>query len=104
MDLSKSQSLLIIVRDVRLPSSITVMFALLLCTIASKFYCQYQTYSCPVGFLQMNNEQLGYDPTIVSTSDGEHFIDILREGYSERLFFDGLMKRAFCVAGRATTC
>ncbi|KAL1998638.1 hypothetical protein VTN02DRAFT_5866 [Thermoascus thermophilus] len=57
-----------------------------------------------LGFLRMNNEQLGYDPTIMSSSDGKRFIKIVRNGQSERLFLDGLMKRAPCVAGRATTC
>jgi hypothetical protein len=32
------------------------------------------------------------------------FIEILREGKMERLVVDGLMKRAPCVVGRATTC
>lgn len=40
----------------------------------------------------------------MSNSDGKRFIDIVRNGQSERLILDGLMKRALCVAGRATTC
>ncbi|TQB71503.1 hypothetical protein MPDQ_007542 [Monascus purpureus] len=60
--------------------------------------------SAILGFLRMSNEQLGYDPSIFSSSDGKRFIEIVRDGQSERLILDGLMKRASCVAGRATTC
>lgn len=63
-----------------------------------------QFVSTILGFLLMNNEQLGYDPSILSTSDGERYIEIIRDGQSERLILDRLMKRAPCVAGRATTC
>jgi hypothetical protein len=52
----------------------------------------------------MNNEQLGFDSSIGSTSEGKKFIEIIRDGLSERLILDSLMKRAPCVAGRATTC
>jgi hypothetical protein len=58
--------------------------------------------STMLGFLRMNNEQLGYDPTILSSTDGKRFIEILRDGQSERLILDGLMKRAPCVAGELT--
>lgn len=57
-----------------------------------------------LGFLRMNNEQLGYDPSIMSSSDGKRFIEITHNGRSERLVLDGLLKRGPCVAGRATTC
>ncbi|GIK06015.1 hypothetical protein Aspvir_010133 [Aspergillus viridinutans] len=60
--------------------------------------------SVMLGFLLMNDAQLGYDPTVMSNSDGKRFIDIVRNGQSERLILDSLMKRAPCVAGRATTC
>jgi hypothetical protein len=63
-----------------------------------------QFVSTILGFLLMNNEQLGYDPSILSTSDGKRYIEIIRDGQSERLILDRLMKRAPCVAGRATTC
>ncbi|KAH2786354.1 hypothetical protein KXW38_004759 [Aspergillus fumigatus] len=36
--------------------------------------------------------------------DGRRFIEIIRDGHSERLILDRLMKRAPCIAGRATTC
>jgi len=56
-----------------------------------------------LGFLSMNEEQLGFDPTII-TADGKRFIQIERNGQQERLIIDELMKRAPCIAGRATTC
>jgi hypothetical protein len=51
----------------------------------------------------MNEEQLGFDPTIVSAGD-QKYIEIERNGQRERLVIDQLMKKAPCVAGRATTC
>ncbi|OAA41678.1 serine/threonine-protein kinase Sgk2 [Metarhizium rileyi] len=56
-----------------------------------------------LGFLSMDEENLGFDPTmIVSTS--ERYIEIERNGQTERLIIDEVMKRAPCIAGRATTC
>lgn len=63
-----------------------------------------QFVSAMLGFLTMNDEQLGYDPSIISTSDGKNYIEIPRDGHCERLILEGLMKRSACVAGRATTC
>ncbi|KAL2175530.1 uncharacterized protein P884DRAFT_286564 [Thermothelomyces heterothallicus CBS 202.75] len=56
-----------------------------------------------LGFLWMSEEELGFDPTII-TANGQRFIEIKREGTTERLILDGVMKRARCIAGRATTC
>ncbi|KAI1300772.1 hypothetical protein F5Y03DRAFT_223623 [Xylaria venustula] len=56
-----------------------------------------------LGFLWMNEEQLGFDPTII-TSGGERYIEIDRNGCRERLIIDAVMRRAPCIAGRATTC
>ncbi|KAJ6102052.1 hypothetical protein N7486_004479 [Penicillium sp. IBT 16267x] len=56
-----------------------------------------------LGFLWMTEEQCGFDPTII-TEDGERFIDIERNGQTERLILKRLMNRAPCIAGRATTC
>ncbi|OTA98042.1 hypothetical protein M426DRAFT_326299 [Hypoxylon sp. CI-4A] len=56
-----------------------------------------------LGFLWMNEEQLGFDPTI-ATLGGEQYIEIKRDGQVERLIIDKCMKRAPCIAGRATTC
>ncbi|PLB47088.1 hypothetical protein P170DRAFT_511741 [Aspergillus steynii IBT 23096] len=57
-----------------------------------------------LAFLRMNTEELGYDSTIVSTSDGTRCLDIVRDGQPERLILDGLIRRPSCIAGRATTC
>lgn len=59
--------------------------------------------SVTLGYLWMSNEQLGFDPTIFE-SNGKRYIDIVRNDQKERLIMDGLIKRAPCVAGRATTC
>ena len=59
--------------------------------------------SAVLGYLWMNEEQLGFDPTI-SESDGKRYIEIIRNDQRERLVLDEFMKRASCVAGRATTC
>ncbi|KAJ5215349.1 uncharacterized protein N7498_001756 [Penicillium cinerascens] len=56
-----------------------------------------------LGFLWMSEEQCGFDPTII-TRDGERFIEIERNGQTERLVLESLMSRAPCIAGRATTC
>lgn len=59
--------------------------------------------SAILGFLWMSEQQLGFDPTIM-TENGQQFIEIEREGATERLILDGLMRSARCIAGRATTC
>ncbi|KAM3496850.1 hypothetical protein MY10362_009778 [Beauveria mimosiformis] len=56
-----------------------------------------------LGFLQMDEVKLGFDPTII-TSNGERYIEIKRHSQTERLIIDEDMKRAPCIAGRATTC
>lgn len=55
-----------------------------------------------IGFLWMTNEQLGFDPTIL-TIDGQRCIEIERNGLTERLIIDKVIRRAPCIAGRATT-
>ncbi|KAK3302485.1 uncharacterized protein B0T15DRAFT_577582 [Chaetomium strumarium] len=62
-----------------------------------------QFLSTVLGFLWMNEEQLGFDPTI-TTEGGQRLITVKRNGQTERLVIDKLMKRAPCIAGRATTC
>jgi len=62
-----------------------------------------QFTSAMLGFLWMNEEQLGFDPTIL-ISDGKRYIKVVRNDQTERLILDELIKRAPCVAGRATTC
>ncbi|OBS20584.1 hypothetical protein FPOA_06941 [Fusarium poae] len=56
-----------------------------------------------LGFLWMNEEELGFDPTIMSANQ-ERFIEINRNGLTERIIIDQVMQRARCIAGRATTC
>ncbi|PNY25614.1 Uncharacterized protein TCAP_04448 [Tolypocladium capitatum] len=56
-----------------------------------------------LGFLWMNEDGLGFDPTII-TSGGERYIEIDRDGQTERLVFDAVIMRTPCIAGRATTC
>ena len=62
-----------------------------------------QFVSMVLGFLWMDREQLGFDPTIL-TENGELFIEIKRNGLTERIIIDGVMQRARCIVGRATTC
>jgi hypothetical protein len=62
-----------------------------------------QFVSTILGFLWMNEEELGFDPTIIS-AEGRRYIEIERNGQTERLIINGVMKRARCIAGRATTC
>ncbi|KAF4502795.1 hypothetical protein FAGAP_951 [Fusarium agapanthi] len=56
-----------------------------------------------LGFLWMSEEQLGFDPTIM-TANGKRFIEVNRSGSTERIIIDEVMQRAPCIAGRATTC
>jgi hypothetical protein len=56
-----------------------------------------------LGFLWMSEEQLGFDPTIITNGD-QRYIEIERHGVQEKLIIDEVMRRAPCIAGRATTC
>ncbi|KAH8733202.1 hypothetical protein GQ44DRAFT_669076 [Phaeosphaeriaceae sp. PMI808] len=62
-----------------------------------------QFISIILGFLWMNDEQLGFDPTIITVGD-KRYIEIERDNGKERLVIDRVIRRARCVAGRATTC
>ncbi|KAF1358632.1 hypothetical protein EJ07DRAFT_122543 [Lizonia empirigonia] len=62
-----------------------------------------QFVSAMLGFLWMNEEQLGFDPTIITAGD-KRYIEIERDDGKERLVIDKVIKRVACVAGRATTC
>ncbi|KAF1924748.1 uncharacterized protein M421DRAFT_424639 [Didymella exigua CBS 183.55] len=62
-----------------------------------------QFVSAVLGFLWLNEEQLGFDPTII-TAGGKRYIEIERHDRPERLILDKVIKRVPCVAGRATTC
>ena len=48
-----------------------------------------QFVSTVLGFLWMNEEELGFDPTIM-TANNQRFIEIERDGATERLIIDGL--------------
>lgn len=56
-----------------------------------------------LGFLRLSEKGLGHDPTIMKNND-QQYIDIERNGTMERIFLRKIMRRARCVAGRATTC
>ena len=62
-----------------------------------------QFVSAMLGFLWMNKEQLGFDPTIVTVGD-KRYIEIEQRSKKERLVIDKAIKRVPCIAGRATTC
>lgn len=51
----------------------------------------------------MNEEQLGFNPTIITVRD-KRYIKIERDNGKERLVINRVIKRVPCVAGRATTC
>ncbi|OCK78451.1 hypothetical protein K432DRAFT_427264 [Lepidopterella palustris CBS 459.81] len=55
-----------------------------------------------LGYLWMSEEELGLDSTIVG--DGRRYTSIPRDGQTERLCLEGLIKQQRSVAGRATTC
>lgn len=57
-----------------------------------------------LGFLRMNLNDLGYDPSIITTSNGTRLIEIVRDGKPERLVLEKLIRRPVCIVGRATTC
>jgi hypothetical protein len=62
-----------------------------------------QFVSAVLGFLWMSEEQLGFDPTIITAGD-RRYIEIERDDGKERLVIEKVIKRVACVAGRATTC
>ncbi|KAM0268990.1 hypothetical protein ACHAPA_004591 [Fusarium lateritium] len=62
-----------------------------------------QFVSTILGFLWMTEEELGFNPTIISANQ-ERFIKVNRNGSIERIIIDEVMQRARCIAGRATTC
>ncbi|KAH8696886.1 hypothetical protein GQ44DRAFT_779472 [Phaeosphaeriaceae sp. PMI808] len=62
-----------------------------------------QFVSAVLGFLWLNEEQLGFDPSIITAGDSR-YIEIERNNQKERLIIDEVMIRPPCVAGRAATC
>ncbi|KAF3484328.1 uncharacterized protein GIQ15_03652 [Arthroderma uncinatum] len=57
-----------------------------------------------LGYLLITKGQLGFDPTIITNANGLRYFKIKRDSGEERLIIDEVIKRAHCVAGRATTC
>ena len=55
-----------------------------------------------LGFLQINKEQLRFNPTILIL-DGKRYIKIVRNGQTKRFILNNVIKRARCVAGQAIT-
>ncbi len=53
------------------------------------------------GFLWMSEEELGFDPTIMTVND-EQFIEIERNGLKEYIIIDREIKRIYCIIGRTT--
>ena len=62
-----------------------------------------QFVSVILGYFWINEEQLGFDPT-VSEVNGKRYMTITRNGNIERLVIDNVMKRYLSEAGRAITC
>ncbi|KAI0799077.1 hypothetical protein GGR55DRAFT_692916 [Xylaria sp. FL0064] len=56
-----------------------------------------------LGFLWMDNEALGFDPTIIK-SDHQQYIEIHQNRKTERLVLDKLIRPAHSIVGRATVC
>jgi hypothetical protein len=56
-----------------------------------------------LGYLWMNEEELGFDPTIVE-GDDKRYTEIQRNSQMEQLYIEELMKRQGSVVGQATTC
>ncbi|KAI1271448.1 hypothetical protein F5Y07DRAFT_382953 [Xylaria sp. FL0933] len=59
--------------------------------------------SAILGFLWMDDESLGFDSTI-KNSNNQQYVDIKRDGITERLVIDSVMRRPSGISGRATTC
>jgi len=62
-----------------------------------------QFVSAVLGFMWLNEEQLGFDPTIITAGD-KRYIEIKQDNHIERLIIDKGISCIPCVAGRATTC
>ena len=56
-----------------------------------------------LGFLQINKEQLKFNPTILIL-DGNQYIKIVRNGQTKRLILNKVIKQARYIANRAITC
>ncbi|KAL0253377.1 hypothetical protein SLS55_010354 [Diplodia seriata] len=52
----------------------------------------------------MNDQELGFDPTISEDDDGTKYLEIQRSGRLERIRLQRTMNRQRVIVGRATTC
>ncbi|KAI0827237.1 hypothetical protein F5Y06DRAFT_236644 [Hypoxylon sp. FL0890] len=62
-----------------------------------------QFVSTILGFLLIEEKNLGFDPTF-TTFNNRRCIEIIRDKTPERIVIDKVMGRVPCIAGRATTC
>ena len=62
-----------------------------------------QFTSAILGFLWMNEEQFGFDSTIL-TLDGKQYIEIVCNDQTKHLILDKVIKQAPCIVSQATTC
>jgi hypothetical protein len=56
-----------------------------------------------LGYLMMNETQLGFDPTIQQAND-RHYVEITRNGQMERLIIEKRVSRQAIIAGPGTSC
>lgn len=56
-----------------------------------------------LGFLWLDNEGLGFDPTI-QNDNGTRYVDVKHGGNKERIIIDGVIRSACCISGRGTVC
>ncbi|RWA14481.1 hypothetical protein EKO27_g553 [Xylaria grammica] len=56
-----------------------------------------------LGFVWMDDETLGFDPTIIK-SERQQYIEIRKDTKTERLVLDRLIRPAHSIVGRATIC
>ena len=56
-----------------------------------------------LGYYLMSDEQLGFDPTI-HREGGKRWIEIRRNGSTERLFVESEVRKHAAIIGRATSC
>ncbi|KAL7923472.1 hypothetical protein ACQKWADRAFT_320126 [Trichoderma austrokoningii] len=59
--------------------------------------------SVVLGFLYMDRQALGFDPTVITSGD-ERYIEIDHEGQQKRLFLGTLLSRSSGIVTRGTTC
>jgi Fungal protein kinase len=59
--------------------------------------------SAILGYLWMDEEELGFDPTILE-EDSRRYTSIVRNGLVERIYLEEVILRKCSVVGRATTC